>query len=263
MLGAMVGDICGSVYEGRRYAGGDWDMPLFTDRSRFTDDSVLTAACFEALRDIRAGSEAHDAFRDRFQEYGKRYPRAGYGRAFREWIGNPVPYGSWGNGSAMRVSPIAWLCDNLENTLEMAEKSARVSHDHPEGVKGARAVAMAIYLARNGASKDEIRTKIAGTCGYDLRRTLKSIRENGYRWSSSCQGSVPEAIIAFLDSSDFESAIRGAIWLGGDADTQAAIAGSIAEAYYGEVPAAMLEQTRKCMDGHLNWVVEEWLGRER
>lgn len=260
MLGAIAGDICGSVYERRKYTGGEWDMPLFTDKSHFTDDTVMTIACMDALQAIDKGEDAYTAFRNNFLKYGRLYPDAGYGRQFREWLAsdNPAPYGSFGNGAAMRVSPIGWKCDNLERINELARASANVSHNHPEGIKAAQAVASAVFLARTGADKESIRNYISDTYNYNLKRTLREIGKN-YRWSSHSQTSVPEAIIAFLDSSDYESAIRGAIWLGGDADTQAAIAGGIASAFYGKIPDFIISGTRKRLDNRLNAKVDEWL----
>lgn len=260
MIGAIIGDVAGSVYEGRRYKGGDWEAELFTPKSRFTDDTVMTVACSDALADIAGGKEALTAFRDRFQEYGKLYPHAGYGKQFKNWLtaDNPQPYGSWGNGAAMRVSSVAWQYERLDEVLLRAKESALVSHDHPEGIKGAQSVAAAIFMARKGASKNEIRDFIQTNFGYDLTRSLARIKEN-YRWSSACQSSVPEAIVAFLDSEDFESAIRGAIWLGGDADTQGAIAGSIAEAFYGACPEWMTDKARSFLDARLREKFDSWL----
>lgn len=260
MIGAIIGDVAGSVYEGRRYKGGDWAVELFAPRSRFTDDTVMTIACADALDDIAKGEDAQTAFRKNFQTYGKRYPNAGYGKQFRQWLTaeNPLPYGSWGNGAAMRVSPIGWRCNSLEDVLRRAKESAMVSHDHPEGIKGAQAVAAAIFMARKGCSKKEIHDFLQKSFAYDLDRSLQKIRTS-YRWSSAAQSSVPEAIIAFLESKDFESAIRGAIWLGGDADTQAAIAGSIAEAFYGGSPKWMLDKCRAFLDENLRGKMDAWL----
>lgn len=261
MLGAIIGDIAASVYERRKYVGGDWNAPLFPEGSRFTDDTVLTIACYDAMKDIEAGQEPEKAFRDRFQEYARMYPYAGYGRKFREWIGNPVPYGSFGNGAAMRVSPIGWLRDDIRSVLDLAAASAGVSHDHPEGIKAAQAATLAVFMARKGASKDGIRGRISNMTGYDLDRKLADIRPS-YKWSSHSQASVPEAIICFLESDGFEGAIRNAVWLGGGADTQAAIAGSIAEAFYGEVPDWMLEKAKTFLDARLNEKVDEWLAED-
>lgn len=260
MLGAIVGDVAGSVYERRKYRGGDWQAPLFVPNSRFTDDTVMTIACADALRDIENGENPARAFINRFKEYGERYPNAGYGQKFRIWLSenDPKPYGSWGNGGAMRVSPIGWKAKNLSDALDLARESALVSHNHPEGVKGAQSVAAAIFLARNGASKNDIREYIQKSFGYDLSRTLTRIGED-YRWSSAAATSVPEALIAFLDADDFEGAIRGAIWLGGDADTQAAIAGSVAEAFYGRVPRWMADKALTFLDKQLREKTKDWI----
>jgi ADP-ribosylglycohydrolase len=176
-------------------------------------------------------------YADAIHQYGNDYPHRGYGGNFARWLQTPEkqPYNSFGNGSAMRVSAVGWVHSTQEETLVEAAKSSEVTHNHPEGIKGAQAVAMAIFLARTGKSKPEIKQAVEAQTGYDLNRTLAEIRP-GYQWSEICQSSVPESIIAFLESTDFESAIRGAIWLRGDADTMAAIAGGIAEAYYGGVP---------------------------
>ena len=229
LLGAIAGDIIGSVYERRPVKRTDF--PLFGPGSRFTDDTVLTVATMQALRE---GGDYESAYR----RWARRYPRAGYGGTFRRWIWDPGmgPYGSFGNGSAMRVSPVGWACSDAQEVLAEAERSAAVTHNHPEGIRGAQAVALAVFLARSEVEREDIREEIAGRSGYDLRRTVEQIRP-GYRFDVTCQGSVPEAIVAFLDSQDTEHAIRLAISLGGDADTQAAIAGSIAEAFYGAVPA--------------------------
>ena len=191
-----------------------------------------------------------------YYEFGKKYEGRGYGGGFASWLQNPdrKPYGSWGNGSAMRVSPIGWACDTLEETLEEAQWSAEVTHNHPEGIKGAQSVAGAIYLARTGRSKAEIKTFVETTFGYDLNRTIDQIRPN-YKFEVSCQKSVPEAIIAFLESKDFESAIRLGISLGGDSDTIACITGGIAEAFYGEIPAGIQEQVKKLLPWELLDVV--------
>jgi ADP-ribosylglycohydrolase len=180
------------------------------------------------------------------QDYGKRYPTAGYGGMFKRWLREeaPKPYNSWGNGSAMRVSPVGWAFDTLEETLEAAKQSAEITHNHPEGIKGAQATAACIFLARTGNSKEEIKEYIEKTFGYNLSRTCDEIRPT-YQFDGSCQGTVPESIIAFLDSTDFESAVRLAVSLGGDADTMGAITGSIAEAYYGGVPEHIRKEVLK------------------
>jgi ADP-ribosylglycohydrolase len=239
VLGAIAGDVVGSVYEFD--AIKTTDFPLLTDRSTFTDDTVLTVATAKALLTDRDFAAAYHSF-------GRRYPDRGYGGAFQRWLRGPRPgpaYGSWGNGSAMRVSPVGIAAKSAGQALEWAEESAAVTHDHEEGIRGAQAVALAVYLARTGESKLEIRRQVTRMLGYDLERSLDDIRPE-YTFDASCQGSVPEAIIAFLESDGVEDSIRRAVSLGGDADTQAAIAGGIAEAHWGSVPheigSAVLER---------------------
>lgn len=228
ILGAIAGDVIGSVYEFCPHRGTD--IKLFYTDSCFTDDTVMTVAVAKWLL------EGGDLVKT-MQEYGRKYPNAGYGQRFAFWLAspNPEPYNSWGNGSAMRVSPVGWAFETLEETLDVAKQTAEVSHNHPEGIKGAQATAACVFLARKGYKKREIREYIERTFGYDLKRSCDKIRPE-YRYDESCQGSVPESIICFLESYDFESCIRLAVSLGGDADTMAAIAGGIAEAYYGSVP---------------------------
>jgi NAD-dependent SIR2 family protein deacetylase/ADP-ribosylglycohydrolase len=233
MLGAILGDIIGRPYENHRIKTKDF--PLFCERSGISDDTVMTLAVAEGLvRGARDPQATEHEIEQAMLAMGERFPHAGYGGMFRQWLisDDPRPYGSFGNGSAMRVSPVAWFFDNLQDVEKFAALSARITHNHPEGIKGAQAVASAVFMARTGSSKDEIRDHISEKYHYDLSRTLDDIRP-GYRFDSSCQGSVPEAIIAFLESTGFEDALRNAVSLGGDGDTQAAIAGSIAEAFYG------------------------------
>jgi ADP-ribosylglycohydrolase len=228
MLGAIAGDIIGSPYE---WAGiKTTDFPLFESDCKYTDDTVMTVATAHALLTGMPYERA-------YHELGTRYPRAGYGQHFRDWLmmSATQPYGSWGNGSAMRVAPVAWARDSEDDVLAEAERSAAVTHDHPEGIKGAQAVALAVYLARTGSTKEDIRDRVTRVTGYDLERRLDDIRP-GYDFDVSCQGSVPEALIAFLESDSVESAIRLAVSLGGDCDTQACMAGAVAEAFYGGVP---------------------------
>jgi ADP-ribosylglycohydrolase len=228
MLGAIVGDVAGSAYE---FSPADrYDFELFPEGSAFTDDTVLTLATADAL--VR-GLDYGPAYLD----WGLRYPGRGYGNRFSSWLarGGQKPYNSLGNGSAMRVSPVGWAFKSLEKTLEEARRTALPTHSHPEGIKGAQAVAGAIFLARTGANKEQIRSWVSGTFGYDVSRRVIDIRPV-YGFDETCPGSVPEAFCAFFDSSDFESALRMAVWLKGDADTQACVAGSIAEAFYGGVP---------------------------
>ncbi len=235
MLGAILGDIIGSPYEFDR-GEKTKDFPLFTEESHFTDDSVMTVAVAEAAtKALRHGRKATQAEYARYmREWGRRFPDAGYGGMFRRWLvdENMGPYGSYGNGSAMRVSPIGWLYESLEETRDAAADSARVTHDHAEGIKGAEAVASVIYLARTGSGKSRIRRYVEEEFGYDLSRPLDEIRP-GYHHVESCQETVPEAITAFLEGKSFEDVIRNAVSLGGDTDTLACIAGSMAEAYFG------------------------------
>jgi ADP-ribosylglycohydrolase len=234
MLGAIIGDICGSVYE---FASVDsYDFPLITDNSQYTDDTVLTIAVADSI------IHNHDFAID-IKRYARNYPGKGYGRKFNDWIYSELytPYFSYGNGSAMRVSPVGFYYNNIDMVMEKAKESAEVTHNHWEGIKGAQATALAIYMARNNHSKEEIKEEIESRFNYDLNRTLVEIERN-YYFNETCQGSVPEAIIAFLESEDYESAIRNAIWLKGDADTQACIAGGIAEAFYGEIPDYLIDK---------------------
>ncbi len=235
MIGAILGDMIGAPYEFDR---GDKtkDFPLFGRGSKFTDDSVMTIAVAEALMDSsgKTDEEVKVALVHSMQKWGRKYPNAGYGGMFRRWLReeDPKPYGSFGNGSAMRVSSAGWLYEDLEMTQKNARLTAVVTHNHPEGIKGAEAVASAIFLARSGRSKEEIKEYIIDEFGYDLSRSCNEIRP-GYHHMESCQQTVPEAVTAFLEGEDFEDVIRTAVSLGGDSDTLTCIAGSIAEAFYG------------------------------
>jgi ADP-ribosylglycohydrolase len=250
MFGAIAGDVIGSVHEGARTKTKDF--PLFVPDSTFTDDTVMTIAVAEALLRKR---DYIDSLHDWFHAY----PDAGYGAAFFGWCTsrNRRPYQSWGNGSAMRVSPVAYAHDTLEEVLEEARRSAMVTHDHEHGIRGAQATAAAIFLARTGSGKDRIQEYVEQTFGYFLDETLDQIRPT-YRFDVSCQGSVPQSIIAFLESTSFEDAIRNAISLGGDADTMACIAGAIAEPFYGGVPAAIRKRTLQLLDAPLRSVAQEF-----
>ena len=238
MYGAILGDMIGSPYEFDR-GKKTKDFPLFSSRSEFTDDSVMTIAVAEAFMDTMGQDDEaiRRAMVDSMQKWGRTYPDAGYGGMFYGWLQKkyPQPYGSYGNGSAMRVSSAGWLFATLEETQHMARLSAGVTHDHPEGLKGAEATASAIFMARTGKSKDEIRETIIREFGYDLSRTCDEIRP-GYSHVETCQQTVPEAITAFLEGTDFEDVIRTAVSLGGDCDTLTCIAGGMAEAFYGVPP---------------------------
>ena len=260
MYGAILGDIIGSPFEFDR---GDKtkDFKLFSRRSHFTDDSVMTLAVCEAL--LKVGQdvtvkEIEDAVISSMQSWGRRYPHAGYGGYFRRWLTarHPEPYNSYGNGSAMRVSAVGWLYDSLEKTRTVAKATANVTHNHPEGIKGAEATASAIFMARNGSSKEEIKKYIENEFHYDLHRTLNEIRP-GYHMDETCQKTVPEAIIAFLEAKDFEDAIRNAVSLGGDTDTLGAITGSIAEAYYG-IPEWLITECRKRINKDMRIILDDF-----
>jgi len=243
MLGAIFGDIAGSHYE--NFPDKTQDIEFFREHTCFTDDTVLTVAVADWLVN---GGELHRIFHD----YVMQYPNAGYGGTFINWAKcrETEPYNSWGNGSAMRVSPVAYARDTMDDVLEIAALSANVTHSHPEGVKGAQATAACVFLARTGFTKSQIRGYVEEHFQYDLSRKLSSIRPS-YVFDVSCAGSVPESIISFLESDSFDSAIRNAISLGGDSDTMACIAGAIAEPFYGGVPANLWARACEYLDPHL------------
>ena len=244
----------GSIYEGNNVKSADFG-PLFQRFSRPTDDSVLTRAVAEWL--LRG---AGDDLPDRLKSWFRQFPYAGYGGTFIQWASSSTrsPYNSWGNGSAMRVSPVGFAFDSLEQTLVVARSSAEVTHNHLEGIKGAQATAACIYLARTGASKAEIRELIEGRFGYDLSRRLDEVR-HGYCFDVSCQGSVPEAILAFLESEGWEDAVRKAISLGGDSDTIACIGGGIAAAFYGGVPREIRAEVEARLPPAMRAIPSEFL----
>jgi ADP-ribosyl-[dinitrogen reductase] hydrolase len=248
LLGAISGDVIGSVYE--YDAPKTIDFELFRTDSQLTDDSILTIAVADAILN---GSRYLEYIRD----YALKYPNSDFGGMFRQWMhsNNPKPYNSYGNGSAMRVSPVGWAFNTVEDVLREAEASAAVTHNHPEGIKGAQAVALSIFLARTETSKRNISSEITSRFGYDLSQTLDEIRPD-YRFDETCQKTVPPAIIAFLESDNYEDAIRKSISLGGDADTLAAITGSIAEAYYGGVPEEITAEVWKRIPKELQEIVE-------
>ncbi|MDR5860872.1 ADP-ribosylglycohydrolase family protein [Halomonas eurihalina] len=255
MLGAIAGDIIGSVHEG---AGTKHrEFPLFTPQSTFTDDSVLCVAVAEVL--LSGGN-----FIDAYPDYFHRYPDAGFGGGFARWAASRSrhPYYSWGNGSAMRVPPVGFAATSLEEALSLAKRSAEVTHDHPEGIRGAQAVAAAIFLARQTDDKASLRHELETRFGYDLSPRLDEIRP-GYGFDVSCQGSVPPSIIAFLEADGVESAIRNAISLGGDADTQACMAGAMAEAFHGGLPESLRHETLARLPNDLRQVVEAFEARYR
>lgn len=258
MYGAILGDIIGSVYEFDRSPKVK-EFPLFSRASEFTDDSVMTVAVAEALMQARDSGctqekEILERIETSMKKWGRKYPYAGYGTRFELWLnGETGPYGSYGNGSAMRVSSAGWLYETLEETRRIARLTAAPTHNHPEGIKGAEATASAIFLARNGAAKEEIREYIVREFGYDLSRTCDEIRP-GYRHVESCQETVPEAVTAFLEGDSFEDVIRTAVSLGGDCDTLTCIAGGMAEAYYG-VPAELKQECLARLPADMKHVV--------
>lgn len=250
LLGALAGDMIGSPYEFERQKSTDF--PLFSVYSTLTDDSILTLAVAEAIM--------NDCnYLKYIRKYALAYPNSGYGLSFRSWMysKDPQPYNSFGNGSAMRVSAVGWAFNTIEDVLREAEASAAVTHNHPEGIKGAQATALSIYLARKGVGKKGIKEEVASRFGYDLRKTIEEIRPT-YEFNETCQETVPQAITAFMESQDFEDAIRIAISLGGDADTLAAIAGSIAEAYYGGVPEEIANEVKRRTPHELWRAVDEF-----
>jgi ADP-ribosylglycohydrolase len=253
MLGAIAGDVIGSVFESSPIKSTEF--PLFGPRSRFTDDTVLTVAvAYSILKGVDYASS--------FKIFGRRYPNAGYGLSFYNWIFSPErkPYGSWGNGSAMRVSPIGFAFDTVEDVLKEAKKSAEVTHNHPEGIKGAQATALAVFLASRGKSKGEIKKEISERFGYNLDRTVDEIRPS-YRFDVSCQGSVPEAIISFLESQNFEDAVRKGISLGGDSDTIACIAGAIAHSFYKDLPREIVSNVKERLPDEFLSIIEGFKAR--
>jgi len=253
MIGAIAGDIIGSVYEGRPVKTKDF--PLFHPRCRYTDDSVLTVAVAKAILEDRDYLKA-------VREIARKYPHAGYGGLFYRWLhsNDPRPYYSWGNGSAMRISPVGFAFDTADVILMEAVRCAEITHNHPEGVRGAQATALAVFLARTTRDKHHIRVRVSERFGYDLNRRLEDIRPF-YRFDVSCQGTVPEAIIAFLESDSYEDAVRNAVSLGGDSDTLACITGGIAEAYYGPVSPLIRDKVRECLPGDLWDITERFCSR--
>ena len=279
MLGAIIGDTVGSVYEFHNTK--DYDFTLFNAESGYTDDSVMTMAVARWL--LTDPEHTYQKLEDTMVEFAEQCPcpMGGYGTGFYFWLFHPEglypfddlygaspyesatgrhPYGSWGNGSAMRASAVGWFFDSLEETERVAAISAAITHNHPEGIKGAQATAAAIFLARNGKTKDEIRDYIEKAYGYDLHKTWEYWHPI-YDWEESCQGTVPQAMIAFLDSTDFEDAIRKAVSLGGDSDTLACITGGIAEAFYREIPKDMADRVRTLLPQEFADILSEMQAR--
>ncbi len=237
MYGAILGDMIGAPYEFEKKQKKSKDFDMFNRRIHFTDDTVMSVAIAEAIMIDETDADEQTmktAFISHMQKWGRKYPTAGFGGMFSKWLfdEDPQPYGSYGNGSAMRVSSVGWFFNSLERTREVARWSAEVTHNHPEGIKGAEATATAIYMARTEKTKEEIKEYISSEFGYDFSKTCDEIRP-WYRFDVSCQGTVPVALIAFFEGQDFEDVIRTAVSLGGDSDTLTCIAGSFAEAFYG------------------------------
>lgn len=263
MLGAIIGDVIGSAYEWRNVKTTDFE--LFSNRTHFTDDTVLTVAIADAVMYILdqdpalSVGERKKVYASKLKEYGRKFPDAGYGHSFKKWLDSSLlePYGSYGNGSAMRVSPIGYAFDSLDEVLEEAKLSAAVTHNHREGIKGAQAVASAVFIARTGGNKEQIKEFIEKQFKYDLSRKLDDIRPD-YKFDSSCQGSVPQAITAFLESEDYEDVIRKAISIGGDSDTIACIAGGIAQAYYKEIPKYLIDRVWLILDPGFKRIISQF-----
>lgn len=252
MLGAVAGDIVGSIYEHANHRSREF--PLFGAGCTFTDDTVCTLAVADALVSERS-------FADALQHHTRTHPERGYGGMFRRWMmtANPAPYGSWGNGAAMRVSPVAWAARDLDEALEWAAASAAVTHDHPEAVAGAQAVALAMWMARSGGSAEDVRAAVEEHFGYDLSESVGSLR-TWYGFDVSCRGTVPPALVCALEARSWEDAVRNAISIGGDSDTLACIAGGVAEAFHG-LPAAVAETARRRLTPDLDAVVERFSRR--
>jgi len=250
MIGAIAGDVIGSVYERNNVKTKEFE--LFSADSRPTDDSVLTIATMDSILSGKA-------FNESYKFWFRKYPHAGFGGDFRKWAmsDDMGPYNSFGNGSAMRVSPVGCYYDTLDEVLAKAEESAAVTHNHPEGINGAKATAAAVFLAKTGSSKQEIKKYIEASFGYDLKASLDSIRA-WYTFDVSCQGSVPQAIISFLESESYEDAVRNAISIGGDSDTIACIAGGIAEAYYREIPEFIVKRVKELLPADMKEILERF-----
>ncbi|MGC8603246.1 MAG: ADP-ribosylglycohydrolase family protein [Desulfomonilaceae bacterium] len=251
MIGAIAGDIIGSVYEWDNIKTKDFE--LFSPKCFFTDDTVLTIALADT---ILTGT----SYVDNLKSFYRRYPHRGYGGSFHNWVRslNPMPYNSWGNGAAMRIGPVGYAYNDIATVLQKAQEFTEITHNHPEGIKGAQATAVAIYLARTGKSKSEIKNFIEMNFQYDLNKHVDEIRPS-YKFDVSCQGTVPQAIRAFIDSTDFEDAIRTAVSLGGDTDTVACVTGGIAQAFYGGVPEPIVNKVYEILDARLGQITRMFI----
>lgn len=251
MIGSVAGDIIGSIYE--RHNIKTKIFPLFSPGSTFTDDSVMTIALADS---ILTGTH----YTDNLKKFFQLYPHRGYGATFYDWAKsrNSKPYNSYGNGAAMRISPVGFAYNDLETVHQKAKEFTEITHSHPEGIKGAQATASAVFLARTGKAKDEIKTYIETEFAYDLSQDIDEIRPH-YHFDISCQGTVPQAVRAFIDSTDFEDAIRNAVSIGGDSDTLACITGGIAQAFYGAVPEPIATKVYEILDDRLGEITREFI----
>jgi ADP-ribosylglycohydrolase len=256
MYGSIIGDICGSIYEwNNRVTDKPGDINLVNQECYYTDDTILVLAIADAVLNGRD-------YQKYLLTWTKKYPNCGYGIKFKTWFtqNNPKPYNSYGNGSAMRVGSIGWCFETLEETIDEAGKSARITHNHKEGIKGAKAVAAAIYLARNNKTKKEIKEYIENEFKYKLSTDITKLREK-YKYEATCQNTVPPAIMAFLESSNFEDSIQIAISLGGDSDTLASITGSISEAFYKNIPLSLINFVNNKLQDDMKAVLNKFYNR--
>jgi len=264
MIGAVIGDIIGSFYELNNTKNKNFK--LFTPSSKFTDDTILTIAVADALleygqikKNIFLNTNKQKLFTGKLKHWGRRFPSAGYGEMFNEWLisGNSKPYNSYANGAAMRVSPIGFAFNSLNDVLKEAEFSSKLTHNHPKGIKGAKAIAASIYIARTGGAKQDIKYFIEKEIKYNVSFKLDEIRA-GYQFDTSAEGSVPQAIVSFLESNDFEDALRNAVSLGGDSDTIACMTGGIAEAFYKKIPNDIINFAKLRMDISIIGIIEKF-----
>lgn len=260
MIGAIIGDIVGSRFEFNNYRATDFE--LFTEESTFTDDTVCTIAVAHwLLVSSERGVTSAERFATMLKKWCNKYPNESYGARFSQWIASPAkqpaPYNSFGNGAAMRISPVGDYFSSLDDTLHYSDMVTGVTHNHPEGIKGARAIAEAIFLARKGVGKDEMKSTIERTYGYDLSASCQTIRAHN-QFDETCQVTVPQAIVAFLESRDFEDAIRLAVSIGGDSDTIAAITGGLAEVYYKDIPPEFVDEVKERLPQEMQKILRDF-----